>query len=103
VKYGAEVVGARIDVAAHRAGDAVDIVVRETGPGIPSEAVSHIFDPFFRASSRPGGYGLGLATVKRLVDAHGGSVDVESVPGQGTMIAIHLPAAPPTSMASPQL
>jgi signal transduction histidine kinase len=61
---------------------------------IPAEAASRIFEPLFRASTRPGGYGLGLATVKRLVESHGGSVDVESAPGQGTTVAIHLPVAP---------
>jgi signal transduction histidine kinase len=93
VKYGAEVPHARVDVAASAVSEAVDIVVRDTGPGIPPDAVPHMFEPFFRASARPGGYGLGLATVKRLVDAYGGSVDVKSAVGQGTRVAVHLPIA----------
>ena len=101
VKYGAEVPNAHVDVAAHAAADAVDIVVRDTGPGIPPDAVTRMFEPYFRASTSPGGYGLGLATVKRLVDAYGGSVNVESAPGQGTTIAIHLPIANAGSGAPP--
>lgn len=93
VKYGAEMPCARVDVAARAEEDAVDIVVRDTGPGIPPDAVPHMFEPFFRASASPGGYGLGLATVKRLVDAYGGSVEVESALGRGTTVAIHLPGA----------
>jgi signal transduction histidine kinase len=99
VKYGAEVPGARVDVFARPAGDAVDILVHDTGPGIAPDAVPRVFEPFFRATSRPGGYGLGLATVKRLVDAHGGCVDIESAPGRGTTVAIHLPVAASSASA----
>jgi signal transduction histidine kinase len=106
VKYGAEKAGARVDLTAHVAERGVDIVVRDTGPGIAPDAIAHVFEPFFRASHRAGGYGLGLATVKRIVDAHGGGVDIESAPGVGTTVAIHLPtveplASGPTRRAAP--
>jgi signal transduction histidine kinase len=62
----------------------------------------HVFEPFVRGSKRTDGYGLGLATVKRLVDAHRGTIRVESEEGRGTTFVVLLPAAtlpPPPSEA----
>lgn len=76
-------------------GDMVAFEVRDTGPGIAPEDVPHIFDRFYRANRartrETGGSGLGLAIVQRLVGAHGGSVHVESVLGQGTTFRVLLP------------
>jgi signal transduction histidine kinase len=86
-----------------------DAVVRfevdDTGPGLPPGTEAKVFEPFVRASSsRKGGIGLGLATVKRLVEAHGGRVGVVSSPGFGCRFWFEVPAAttpdpPPPAMA----
>ncbi|MEM0983399.1 MAG: ATP-binding protein [Planctomycetota bacterium] len=72
--------------------DAVALHVIDTGPGIDAEGLAKIFDPYF--TTRPGGTGLGLPTTKRLIEAHGGRIDVFSEPGTGTDFAILLPVKP---------
>lgn len=73
------------------------VQVRDTGGGIPPETLPHIFERFSlgdRSSRRAyGGTGLGLAIVKQLVEAHGGQITVESIPGTGTVFTFTLPAA----------
>ena len=68
------------------------IAFRDTGPGIPTENLEKIFTPFFTTKSK--GTGLGLSTVKRLVDAHGGRIEIECPAGGGTVVVLHLPAGP---------
>jgi signal transduction histidine kinase len=67
----------------------VNIVVADDGPGIPSEQVGKIFQPFF--TSKKNGTGLGLATCKRIVANHDGFIRVQSKPGEGTRFTIDLP------------
>jgi signal transduction histidine kinase len=87
-----------------RAREAVEIRVADRGPGIPREEQEQIFDPFFRGAraieDQIRGTGLGLSLVKRIVEAHGGSIRVESEPGKGTVFVLRLPAAP-TPPAAP--
>ena len=77
----------------------VEVTVSDTGPGIPSADLPHLFDRFYqsRQSVAPatgeGGRGLGLAIVKRIVELHSGHVAVESVPGAGTRVTLTLPGA----------
>lgn len=73
-------------------GDGV-LTVIDTGPGIPADVQQRLFRPFERGSDRPGGSGLGLATVKRLAQAHGGSVEVRSQVGAGSTFIVRLPLA----------
>jgi signal transduction histidine kinase len=73
----------------------VQISVCDTGAGIPAEALPRLFEPFFRATNRPGGFGIGLKTVKRLVDAHRGQIAVESEEKHGSVFRVTLPAASP--------
>jgi two-component system sensor histidine kinase PilS (NtrC family) len=69
----------------------VEISVRDQGGGIPREAMDQLFQPFF--TTKPRGTGLGLATVHRIVQEHGGSIRVESEAGRGTTFFVRLPAA----------
>jgi len=80
--------GGRVEVDAH-ATDRLHISVRDEGPGIESDTLERIFAPFF--TTKESGTGLGLATVKKIAEAHRGSVDVESRIGHGTVFALKLP------------
>ncbi len=75
----------------------VGVDVIDDGAGIPAEDVPHLFERFYRAdvsrSRASGGSGLGLSIVKSLVEAHGGTISVESVVGEGTTFHVRLPAA----------
>jgi two-component system phosphate regulon sensor histidine kinase PhoR len=89
--------GGRITVGARLASEGLlEIYVRDTGIGIPSEDVPRLFERFYRvdkARSRElGGTGLGLAIVKHLVRAQGGDVRVQSTPNQGSTFSFTLPA-----------
>lgn len=73
----------------------VRLEVEDTGPGLPPGTEQTIFEPFVRLpGTRRPGTGLGLATVKRLVEAYGGNVGVRAVPGEGCLFWCELPAAP---------
>jgi signal transduction histidine kinase len=68
--------------------------VRDTGPGIASDELPHVFDRFWQArKTARGGVGLGLAIAKGIVEAHGGSINVTSEPGRGSCFAFTLPVA----------
>lgn len=66
--------------------------VTDTGPGIAAEALEKIFQPYF--TTKPGGSGLGLPITKRIVEEHGGRIDVHSEPGRGTEFVISLEESP---------
>ncbi len=93
VKYTPE--GGMISIAVHRDGNFAEVRVRDTGIGISPEHRTKIFDRFYRvdkARSRElGGAGLGLAIVQWVVQIHGGSITVESEPGQGSIFIVRLP------------
>ncbi|MFF2407648.1 sensor histidine kinase [Streptomyces sp. NPDC058092] len=76
--------------------DEAVVDVTDTGSGISADDLPHVFDRFWRAeksrSRRTGGSGLGLAIVRKLIEAHGGSVSVASVEGQGSVFTLRLPA-----------
>jgi len=82
--------GGVLRFTSHLVGDSVTIVVSDTGEGMDDTTRAHLFEPFFSASSS-GGTGLGLLVVSNVVEAHQGSIEVESELGQGTSIRIHLP------------
>jgi signal transduction histidine kinase len=67
------------------------VSVQDSGAGIDPEHVPHLFDRFYRASTRASGLGLGLYISRILVEAHGGRIWVESEPGQGSTFTISLP------------
>ncbi len=70
-------------------GQCLEIRVGDTGGGIPSQEISRIFEPFY--STKPQGFGLGLAMVHRIIQEHGGQIDVESKEGSGTTFTLTIP------------
>ena len=94
IKYGAS--GRWVGIAASAAGGRLEVRVSDRGIGIPAGEHAKIFDPFYRApdvvAAQIQGAGLGLSLVKRIVDAHGGRITVESAPGQGSTFTVSLPA-----------
>jgi two-component system, sensor histidine kinase and response regulator len=89
--------GGRVRLAAEAAGDGVRFAITDTGPGIDAEHLPRIFDRFWQGvAGGSEGAGLGLTIAKGIVEAHGGSIGVESTVGAGTTFHFVLPAAPPT-------
>jgi PAS domain S-box-containing protein len=86
--------GGRVMVQAHKLGASVQIMVEDSGPGIPAADLPRIFDRYWRGdrASRDGA-GLGLAICKGIVDAHGGNISVESTVGRGTTFRFTVPCA----------
>jgi PAS domain S-box-containing protein len=80
-----------ITVATSADDDDALIEVADTGPGIPPEILAKVFEPLFSTKSL--GTGLGLPTVKQIVEQHGGGVEIASVPSEGTTVRIRLPLA----------
>lgn len=94
VKYSPE--GSTVRVNVERQNARVALSVGDEGPGIDADDVEVIFQPFGRgksAGSIAKGAGLGLYVVKQIVEAHGGSIDVESTEGRGTTVRVALPVA----------
>ncbi len=91
--------GALITLEAVLVGAEVLVSVNDTGPGIAAADIPHLFDRFYQSrhsvapATGEGGKGLGLAIVKRIVELHGGQVQVHSMVGVGTQVVVHLPAA----------
>jgi signal transduction histidine kinase len=81
------------------AGDEARIHVTDTGPGIDASRVEEIFRPF--VSQKPGGTGLGLPTARRIVQEHGGRIEVHSEPGRGSDFIVCLPVAVGTNETDP--
>jgi signal transduction histidine kinase len=90
--------GGKVSILAERKGLEALISVVDTGIGIPQDRLDELFLPFHQLDSSPrrryGGTGMGLALVKRILEAHNTAVQVESVPGKGTRVQFALPLAP---------
>jgi heavy metal sensor kinase len=97
----------RIEVRLVGSHEEVELSVTDTGPGIPPEAQDTIFDRFTRLdcnrSRDGGGSGLGLAICKEIVAAHGGRIEVESQPGEGSTFTIRLPASVAQAATAPNV
>jgi len=84
----------RIEITTRRAdrsGEKIEILISDTGPGIPPEVMSKLFDPFYTTKNT--GTGLGLAVSYGIIQSHGGTIEVRSEPGQGATFIIRLPTA----------
>jgi heavy metal sensor kinase len=92
--------GSRVTLALEQLGDEAVLRVHDNGPGIPSTALPHLFERFFRVDKararNEGGSGLGLAISRALVNAHGGSLSADSVVGMGSVFTVKIPLATAT-------
>jgi two-component system OmpR family sensor kinase len=89
--------GTPTTVRVEQVGDEAEIVVRDSGPGMPTDEARRVFERFYRADrarTRPhGGSGLGLSIVSAIVAAHGGTVTADSAPSQGMTVTVRLPSS----------
>lgn len=83
--------GGTLTVKTFREAEAAVVTVSDTGQGIGPDVITRIFEPFFTTKPDGRGTGLGLSIVQGIVDRHGGSITVESKPGQGTVFFVRLP------------
>lgn len=84
--------GGELVLAAKQEGAEAVVEVSDTGVGIPPEALNHLFEPFY--TTKAAGTGLGLSVCRRIVEAHGGRMAVESRPGRGSTFRVYLPVCP---------
>ncbi len=84
----------RIRVTTRARDGYAEVEISDTGPGIPPEIRRHLFEPFFTTKGEGRGTGLGLAICHGIVQAHGGTIGVESEPGRGSTFTVRLPVGP---------
>ncbi|NOG51385.1 MAG: sensor histidine kinase [Chloroflexi bacterium] len=91
LKYSGKLTPVSVRVEVH--GSKILIAVEDSGIGISSDELNQVFQPFFRGSETTGipGTGLGLTIVKQSVEAHGGTIRLDSVVGKGTTVTVELP------------
>ena len=100
--------GGEVRVKLEKRDDNAELIVEDTGVGIPADHLPHIFDRFYRVSSPSAtaspekGLGLGLSFVAWIAKAHNGSVRVESEPGKGTRFIVLLPLSPSSPSGNEQ-
>ena len=85
--------GGALNLKTGREGDLIYLLISDSGSGIAAPILDRLFDPFF--TTKPDGTGLGLAVSKKILDDHGGRIEVQSQVGKGTTFKILLPTAPP--------
>jgi signal transduction histidine kinase len=83
--------GGTIRVSTQSRDGRVLLIVSDDGPGIPADVLPRIFDPFFTTKDVGEGSGLGLSIVHGIIERHGGQIDVDSKPGQGTTFTVSFP------------
>jgi signal transduction histidine kinase len=91
--------GGKITVTCSAAGGMVRVVVADDGPGMAKELLARVFDPFFSQKDRPDASGLGMFISYSIVQTHGGTMVVDSAPGEGFRTTIELPVAPDDSQS----
>jgi len=90
--------GGALSLKTGREGELISLVISDSGSGIPKEILERLFDPFF--TTKPDGTGLGLAVSKKIIDDHGGHVEVQSQVGKGSHFKILLPAHVPAPQSN---
>lgn len=93
--------GGRVTLSVRRAGDQCVLSVEDTGPGIAAKELPTIFEQYRRSNNHADGSGLGLFIVKAIVEAHGGSVAIDSTVGRGTVVTVQLPFLPSGQRTAP--
>jgi signal transduction histidine kinase len=98
IRYSGE--GGRIELSARLEAGAVVLSIRDSGIGIPAEEIPRIFDPFYRGtnSRREQGFGLGLTTVKSIIEGHGWSISVSSEVDKGSVFTVRMSNAGPAAV-----
>ena len=86
--------GGRLEIRTRLCEDFVEIRVTDNGPGMGEDVLKRAFDPFFTTKGRGKGTGLGLAICRRIVEEHGGEIEIQSQPGRGTTVSVRLPHTP---------
>jgi signal transduction histidine kinase len=81
--------GGKLQIRARALKDGVEILLKDSGPGIPPDHQAHIFEPFF--STKNGGTGLGLTVSYNIITAHGGTLELVSNNGPGACFRVFLP------------
>ena len=84
-------VDAPVRAEGRRSGKRVEVLVRDAGPGLSPEAAARVFEPFYTTKEK--GMGIGLYLTKRIIEAHGGTIEARSREGAGTEFRIELPGA----------
>ena len=83
--------GGEITISSRVSGQNAEVVLADTGAGMPPEVAANIFQPYFTTKAQ--GTGLGLAICQSIIQEHGGSISVKSTPGKGSVFTIQLPLA----------
>jgi signal transduction histidine kinase len=83
--------GGKVSVSARAVGSGVELEVADSGSGMDSEILTHVFDPLF--TTKRNSAGLGLSIAQQIVEAHGGPLSIESAPGTGTRVTFVVPSA----------
>jgi signal transduction histidine kinase len=83
--------GGVVSISTARTAESLRLEIADTGPGIDEEKAKKIFEPFY--TTKAGGLGLGMPYAKKIIDQHGGTIVLNSRPGEGTTITVMLPAA----------
>ena len=94
--------GGTLTLAARREGSRVELIVSDTGVGIPEELQPRLFEPFF-THGKPRGLGLGMSIARKIVEEHGGEVRLASSRDAGTRVTLSMPIEPPALAVSPRL
>jgi signal transduction histidine kinase len=85
--------GGKLTVHLERVNDRLRLEIQDTGAGIPSELLGHVFDPWITTKPQGKGSGLGLSIARQVVTSHGGTIRAENRPGKGAAFTIDLPVA----------
>jgi signal transduction histidine kinase len=99
-KYGAD--GGKIKVSIARRHNTIRVKVRDYGPGIPEPELPFVKEKFYKGSSKQRGSGIGLSVTDEIVKLHGGTLEIKSRVGEGTIVVITVPAVQPGNPETPQ-